>query len=55
MARFQKLPVTQADRVAELMAQGLDTPTICERLNVSRKAVNSRISEIRRQLGWQAV
>lgn len=38
--------------VAELMSQDIDIDAIAERLRISRKAVQARMSDIRRDLGW---
>jgi DNA-binding NarL/FixJ family response regulator len=42
------------DRVAELMSQGLDTVQIRTRLGMSNGTIQRVISEIRKDLGWQA-
>lgn len=42
-------------KVADLMSIGLDTATIRTRLGMSNSAIQKVITEIRSDLGWQAV
>ena len=45
----------QKDKVADALAHGLDYEQVAARLWMSKKAVSARMTEIRRDLGWQAV
>lgn len=51
----QTLPGSVKERVAEYMSQGLTPPEIAERMSRTRRQIAARISDIRRDLGWQAV
>jgi hypothetical protein len=48
------VPPSPKDRVAELMAQGLDNPTIRLRLAMPNNRLQKIICQIRKDLGWQA-
>jgi len=42
------------DKVAELLAEGLSTVEIRERLRMTAGQVSGHLSRIRQDLGWQA-
>ena len=42
------------DRVAQLMADGLSTVEIRERLHMTKSQVSGHVQRIRQDLGWQA-
>jgi hypothetical protein len=47
--------VTREDRFAEYLAQGLDMPTIRERMGLSRGAAQGIMRRLRIKLGPQAI
>ncbi len=50
----QTMAGSQKNRVADLLAEGLDHNAIARTLGLSPKAVAARLADIRRDLGWQA-
>lgn len=50
----QTMAGSQKNRIAELLADGLDHAAIAQALGISTKAVAARLADIRRDLGWQA-
>lgn len=46
---------SQKERVAQLFSEDIDAMYIGQRLGVTKKVVSARLSDIRRDLGWQAV
>lgn len=47
-------PFSPKDRVAEFMAQGLDGQTIRLRMAMTNGRLQQIVSQIRKDLGWQA-
>lgn len=56
-SRFANKPAgtRQVDRVAQMLSEEYDVGQIAERLGARRAVVNARITDIRKELGWQAV